>query len=129
MLPKIRSKNIVAAAIFLGFVAAVAVLIFTRREVFGNIILIVFGFGAVVLVHEFGHFIVAKLGDIHVEAFSIGFPPILVGLQRVEGGLRVRILPDIIKGEQPDKAALDFVIPMGLRPGETEYRNSTVRER
>jgi regulator of sigma E protease len=33
----------------------------------------VFVLGAVILVHEFGHFIVAKLSGIFVETFSIGF--------------------------------------------------------
>ena len=34
-----------------------------------------------VLVHEFGHYIVAKLAGIGVERFSIGYPPRLFGIQ------------------------------------------------
>ena len=30
---------------------------------------------ALVLVHEFGHFAVAKLNDVYVEEFSIGMGP------------------------------------------------------
>ena len=32
-----------------------------------------------VLVHELGHFVMAKLAGIRVEEFGIGFPPRLVG--------------------------------------------------
>lgn len=35
--------------------------------------------GPVILLHEFGHFISAKLVGIRVERFSIGFPPRMVG--------------------------------------------------
>jgi len=35
--------------------------------------------GIMVLVHEFGHFVAAKLCDVRVEQFSIGFPPRLFG--------------------------------------------------
>lgn len=37
--------------------------------------------GVMVLVHEFGHFIVAKLCRVRVERFSIGFPPRLFGIK------------------------------------------------
>ena len=37
--------------------------------------------GVMVLVHEFGHFIVAKLCGVRVERFSIGFPPRLFGIK------------------------------------------------
>ncbi len=37
--------------------------------------------GLMVLVHEFGHFLVAKLCGVRVERFSIGFPPRLFGFK------------------------------------------------
>ena len=37
--------------------------------------------GVMVLVHEFGHFAVAKLCGVRVERFSIGFPPRLFGVK------------------------------------------------
>lgn len=37
--------------------------------------------GIMVLVHEFGHFLVAKLCGVRVERFSIGFPPRLFGFK------------------------------------------------
>jgi len=33
--------------------------------------------GVMVVVHEFGHFAVAKLCGVRVEQFSLGFPPAL----------------------------------------------------
>ena len=38
--------------------------------------------GIMVLVHEFGHFAVAKLCGIRVEVFSIGFGKRLFGFRR-----------------------------------------------
>ncbi len=38
--------------------------------------------GIMVLVHEFGHFAVAKLCGIRVEVFSIGFGKRLFGIRR-----------------------------------------------
>src|SRR5271154_5479364 len=37
--------------------------------------------GILVLVHEFGHFLAAKLCGVRVEQFSIGFPPRLFGVK------------------------------------------------
>lgn len=37
--------------------------------------------GILVFVHEFGHFILAKLVGIRVERFSLGFPPRMIGKQ------------------------------------------------
>src|SRR3990167_2730003 len=39
---------------------------------------------ALILVHEFGHFIVAKLSKIKVEEFGIFFPPQLFSLKKGE---------------------------------------------
>jgi regulator of sigma E protease len=49
--------------------------------------------GVMVLVHEFGHFIVAKLFRVRVEAFSIGFGPRLFGFKRGETEYKVCLLP------------------------------------
>ena len=45
----------------------------------GYLLPFVFTLGLLVLVHEFGHFFLAKLVGIRVERFSIGFPPRLFG--------------------------------------------------
>ncbi len=38
-----------------------------------------------VFVHEFGHFITAKRAGLRVDEFGFGFPPRVVGIQRVNG--------------------------------------------
>jgi regulator of sigma E protease len=40
-----------------------------------NILAVIFVFGILVIIHEFGHFITAILMGVRVERFSIGFPP------------------------------------------------------
>ncbi len=107
--------------LFVAVFAAVIYLVVRNISVFGNILLVALGFGAVVLVHEFGHFIVAKLTGIKVEAFSIGFPPILAGILRTERGWRVRILPRFFPGENrsgdPGAPGLSFTIGKKTRAG------------
>ncbi|HTD95942.1 MAG TPA: RIP metalloprotease RseP, partial [Edaphobacter sp.] len=49
--------------------------------------------GIMVLVHEFGHFAVAKLCGIRVEVFSIGFGKRLLGFRRGDTDYRLSILP------------------------------------
>jgi len=39
----------------------------------------IFVLGLLIFIHEFGHFLLAKLVGIRVERFSLGFPPRLVG--------------------------------------------------
>ncbi len=111
-------------ALLWGVVAAVAIYLIVRNiSAFGNILLVVLGFGAVVLVHEFGHFIVAKLSGVKVEAFSIGFPPALVGIQRTEKGYRVRLFPKFSEKEgESEDDRVSFLIGKGGKASETEYR-------
>ena len=42
----------------------------------------IFVLGAAVILHEFGHFLVAKLFRIRVETFSFGFGPRLAGIKK-----------------------------------------------
>jgi len=83
----------VSALFWIVVVGAVAYLILRNIGVVGNVIVVLLGFGAVVLVHEFGHFIIAKLGGIKVEAFSICMPPTVLGIRKTRSGLKVRVLP------------------------------------
>lgn len=61
--------------------------------------------GVLVAVHEFGHFIVAKMCGVKVLKFSIGFGPRLIGFTRGETEYRISLLPlgGYVKmaGEQP----------------------------
>jgi regulator of sigma E protease len=49
--------------------------------------------GIMVLVHEFGHFAVAKLCGVRVEVFSIGFGKRLFGVTRGDTDYRLSLLP------------------------------------
>ena len=61
---------------FLAWVAAVAVLL-----------------GVLILVHELGHFVFAKLFDVKVLRFSLGFGPKLLGFTRGETEYRLSLVP------------------------------------
>lgn len=57
--------------------------------------------GPLILVHELGHFVAAKLSGVRVEEFGIGFPPRLVRLGRERGFVRVNgVRMRIVKGSQ-----------------------------
>ena len=63
--------------------------------------------GVMVVVHEFGHFLVAKLCGVRVEAFSVGFGPRLFGIKYGDTDYKVCLLPlgGFVKmtGENPDE--------------------------
>jgi regulator of sigma E protease len=49
--------------------------------------------GVMVLLHEWGHFIVAKMCGVRVDVFSIGFGPRLWGVKRGDTDYRISALP------------------------------------
>jgi len=109
----------------MAIVVVPVILLIARNIGFvGNALLVLLGFGAVVIVHEFGHFIVAKLSGIKVEAFSLFMPPILLGMQKTEEGIRIRILPEILpkKDDDSGNGSLCFTIASKCKASETEYR-------
>ncbi len=57
------------------------------------ILAFIFVLGAAVVLHEFGHFIVAKLFRIRVETFSVGFGPRLFGIKLGQTDYRVSLIP------------------------------------
>ena len=63
--------------------------------------------GLMVVVHEFGHFAVAKFCGVRVEAFSVGFGPRLFGIKYGETDYKVCLLPlgGYVKmtGESPEQ--------------------------
>jgi len=76
--------------------------------------------GVMVLIHEWGHFVVARLCGVRVDVFSIGFGPRLFGWKRGATDYRVSALPlggyvrmagqdlsDIDAGEKPPSGAPD----------------------
>ena len=48
---------------------------------------------AMIIIHEFGHFIVAKIVGISVETFSVGFGPRLLGFRKGETDYRISAIP------------------------------------
>ncbi|HYR82806.1 MAG TPA: RIP metalloprotease RseP [Terriglobia bacterium] len=49
--------------------------------------------GIIIVIHELGHFAVAKFFKIRVETFSVGFGPRLVGFRRGETDYRISAFP------------------------------------
>jgi regulator of sigma E protease len=99
---------------FWAVLLGVAVYLIVRNiSVVGNVLLVLLGFGTVVIVHEFGHFIVAKLSGIRVEAFSIFMPPTLLGVRKTKAGFQFRFLPSLRSGKEQEPAE---------QMEETEYR-------
>jgi regulator of sigma E protease len=52
-------------------------------------IIFVLVFAGIILLHEFGHYIVARLVNIEVEQFAIGFPPRMFRLWRGKGSILI----------------------------------------
>jgi membrane-associated protease RseP (regulator of RpoE activity) len=59
----------------------------------GSVLLAIFGFAFVILIHELGHFVMAKLAGVRVDAFSIGFPPTIWSRRIGETTYRIGLLP------------------------------------
>src|SRR6201986_5334753 len=49
--------------------------------------------GFMILIHEFGHYAVAKYFGVRVEQFAIGFGKRLIGFRKGETDYRINILP------------------------------------
>ncbi len=84
------------------------------------ILLAILFFGVIIALHEFGHFITAKLFKVKVNEFAIGMGPALF---KKRPGQKIRFLPQIIKENKATKQNPDgeasASLPEGV--GETEY--------
>ncbi len=58
-----------------------------------SVVLAVFAFGALVIIHELGHFLVARWSGMRVHRFSFGFGPALYRWTRGETEYRISALP------------------------------------
>jgi regulator of sigma E protease len=58
-----------------------------------SIIAAVIVLGVIIVIHELGHFLVAKFFKIRVETFSVGFGPRLVGFRYGDTDYRISALP------------------------------------
>ncbi len=57
------------------------------------IVAAIVAFGVLILIHELGHFTLAKLNDVMVEEFSIGMGPKLFGIKKGETLYAIRLFP------------------------------------
>ena len=73
-----------------------------------GIILAILLFSAIIIIHELGHFLLAKANGIRVDEFSLGLGPTLFGKQFGETKFSVKLLPFggscMMLGEEEDIA-------------------------
>jgi len=76
-----------------------------------NIIGALVALGILVTVHEFGHFVAARIFKVEVEKFSIGFGPKLLAFKKGKTEYRISLIPLggylKMKGENPDEKVED----------------------
>jgi regulator of sigma E protease len=73
----------------------------------GTILLAILALGILIIVHEGGHFLVARWSKMRVDRFSVGFGPVLTSFKRGETTYQIAAIP--LGG---------FVQIAGLNPGE-----------
>jgi regulator of sigma E protease len=113
--------------------------------------LVVVGFSALIILHEFGHFAVAKATGMRVERFFLFFPPKLVSVKRGETEYGIGMIPlggfvkitgmnpeELEPEPAPEETETDRDTPQGLLqrveaagqdPGEREQLPPEVLER
>src|SRR5215831_5663933 len=62
-------------------------------SIFSNIGVAIVVLGIIIVIHELGHFLVAKFFKIKVETFSVGFGPRLLGFRKGETDYRISAFP------------------------------------
>lgn len=91
-----------------------------------SLIAFVVSLGILIFVHEFGHFLVAKLSGVRVERFSLGFGPRLFGRKIGDTDYRVSAFPlgGYVKmlGESPEEK-----VPANLR--QSSFTHQPLRRR
>jgi regulator of sigma E protease len=91
-----KSRVPVGLLVTVGIIAAAALLWLKGYADLGSVkrlLGFIFILGAAVVLHEFGHFIVAKLFKIRVETFSFGFGPRLLGRKWGTTDYRISAIP------------------------------------
>ncbi len=81
--------------------------------------------GLIILVHELGHFVMAKRAGIKVEEFGLGFPPRIFGIKKGETIYSLNLFPlggfvrihgeDGKKKDDPDANRAFYSKPIGVR--------------
>jgi regulator of sigma E protease len=88
-----KANHLINSFLILVILCGVVYFAIQNPAMVWKILQVALGFGAVIMIHEMGHFLTAKLCGIKIEMFSIGFPPVLLSLRKTKQGFRVRILP------------------------------------
>jgi regulator of sigma E protease len=60
---------------------------------FQSYLIAILALSAVIVVHELGHFLLARMANVYVERFSVGFGPVLFGIKRGETEYCVSWIP------------------------------------
>src|SRR5258706_14519195 len=62
-------------------------------SILSNIVVAMVVLGVIIVLHELGHFLVAKFFKIKVETFSVGFGPRLIGFRKGDTDYRISAFP------------------------------------
>ena len=82
----------------------------------------IFTLGILILIHELGHFLVARMVGIRVERFSIGMPPRFLAIQNKVDGLWIKLFVPWFIQRIANAQAVEFRIPRkNPKAGDTEY--------
>ena len=87
-----------------------------------NVLLMIFGFGLIIFIHELGHFVAARWAGIRVHAFALGFGPAVVSWRKGVGlrrGSTERAYLAMLEREKAGRSP-DGADPSRVSP--TEYR-------
>ena len=120
----VAARNLQNAAVLAAMIGLFVYWVSTNIERAANVILALVGLGVVIIVHELGHFVAGKLSDIKVEAFAVGFGPVVLGVKKIRNFIQLRILPTVLvkKNDPTGQGLLCFRIPIRCKAGETEYQ-------
>jgi len=61
--------------------------------IFLTIVVFIVILGLLIFVHEFGHFIIAKIAKVKVEEFAFGFPPRILSIRRGDTRYSINLIP------------------------------------
>lgn len=84
-------------------------------------------FGVVVIAHEFGHFLIAKVNGIHVVEFAVGMGPNLISFQKGETKYSIKLFP--IGGACMFEGEDGLNMKEGEEPGEGSFLKAKVWSR
>ena len=92
-----------------------------------SIVATIFVFSVLVLIHEFGHFLAARLMGVRVEKFSIGFPPTI--FSKKIGGTEFAISAIPLGGFVKMAGFVDESLDTEITGAEDEYSSKPVWKR